>query len=576
MRKLTLVQRFTLLCLVALAVFGTASGWLVASTLEEDMLHRSNHITASIIAQEVRNEFKAENLRAPKTGADYESFTQEVKHLSLGPDVERVKIWNRDGVVVWADDRRLVGERFSDNPGLAGALAGKVMAEVSTREEPEQELEREFGQLLELYVPVRFGPRADVEVVFEVYQDIEHLYAEIAGEQRKIWLYTGAGFSLLFLVLIGIMKGASNRIQRQTGEIVRSEEKYRSLVESAQDGIVSIDCQGKIVLFNRAAEGVFGYSAGELMRKTVSRLMPERYRPRHEAAMERYFRTGETTIMRKTVEMEGRRKNGQDFPAELTLTASGKGEESLVTAVIRDISERKAMQTELIEGEKRATVALVAGSIGHELKNVATALLGYAGFLKESPGDRELAEESAGVFDRETQRLTIHAANLLALSKPQAPEKKPVSVECLLDRVTEVLRTSGVLKAFTIKKEYTESLPEVPGDAMQLEQVIRNLEINAAHAMKDKGTLTIRTRFSRQRDYIEFDVADTGSGIPEDKMDQIFLPFYTTKKEGEGTGLGMWVVKQVIEQHGGYVRLKSEPGYGTTMTIGLPVPPDGA
>lgn len=151
-------------------------------------------------------------------------------------------------------------------------------------------------------------------------------------------------------MLIGIVKEASNRIQRQTGEIVRSEEKHRSLVESAQDGIVSIDCRGKIVLFNRAAEDIFGYSAGELVGKTVSCLMPERYRARHEAAMERYFRTGETTIMRKTVEMEGRRRNAQNFPVELTLTAGGQGEESLVTAVLRDITERKAMQTELIEG----------------------------------------------------------------------------------------------------------------------------------------------------------------------------------------------------------------------------------
>lgn len=164
MKNLTLVQRFTLLCLVALAVFGTALGWLVTSTLEEDMLHRSHHITASIIVQEVGNEFKVEDLREPKTGADYEAFTQKVNHLSLGPGVERVKVWNKDGVIIWADDRRLVGERFSDNPGLTGAFAGEVMAELSTLEEPEQELEREFSRLLELYVPVRFGPGAEIEV----------------------------------------------------------------------------------------------------------------------------------------------------------------------------------------------------------------------------------------------------------------------------------------------------------------------------------------------------------------------------------------------------------------------------
>lgn len=122
---------------------------------------------------------------------------------------------------------------------------------------------------------------------------------------------------------------------------------------------------------------------------------------------------------------------------------------------------------------------------------------------------------------------------------------------------------------YTIVKEYSEGLPPVLGDEMLLEQVIRNLEINAAHAMGNQGTLILSTRFSEGKSHVEFSITDTGHGIPDDKRDQIFLPFYTTKEKGRGTGLGMYIVKQIVEQHKGYIQLKSEVGVGTSVTIGL-------
>jgi signal transduction histidine kinase len=124
---------------------------------------------------------------------------------------------------------------------------------------------------------------------------------------------------------------------------------------------------------------------------------------------------------------------------------------------------------------------------------------------------------------------------------------------------------------YSIVKEYSENLPLVLGDEMLLEQVIRNLEINAAHAMGDQGTLTLNTRASEDKSFVEFSITDTGHGIPDDQRDQIFLPFYTTKEKGKGTGLGMYIVKQIVEQHKGYIQLKSDIGVGTSITIGLPV-----
>ncbi len=306
------------------------------------------------------------------------------------------------------------------------------------------------------------------------------------------------------------------------------------------------------------------------MGQSLTTLMPKQYRAKHQAGLSRFFKTGEPTVIGKTVEMEGQRRDGRSFPLELSLMVSGEAANRIVTGILRDISERKAMQAQLIEGEKQATVSLVAGSIGHELNNIVTALMGFSDLLREDPGNEPLAQESAEVFGKESQRLKVHAQNLLALSKPQKLEIKPTSMNSLLDKVTELLSVSGLLKAFTIAKEYSEELPHVLGDEMQLEQVIRNLEINAAHAMGNKGVLTLSTRFSKDKSSVEFCVSDTGHGIAEDKRDQIFLPFYTTKEKGKGTGLGMYIVKQIVEQHKGYIYLKSKVGAGTSVTIGLP------
>lgn len=571
MRKMTLIQRFSLLCLVALVLFGIVFGWIVTTSLEHNMLMRSNQITVSIILEEVRNEFVADDLITPKIGSDYDAFTKRVKHLSFGPNIERIKIWNKDKVVVWSDNKKLVGQRFPDNKDLDEALSGKTVSGISQLRKPEHKFERQFERLLELYIPIRFEPQGDIVAVFEIYQNLDPLYVDISYQKQIVWTSTILGFAFLYVTLFGIVWRASRRIEAQTKEIVRSEERYRSLVQSAQDGIISIDRNGKVILFNKAAEQIFGYSAEEVMGQDLSILMPEQYRAKYQAGVSRFFETGEATNIGKTIELEGLRRDGQVFPMELSLSASGEADSLIVTGILKDISERKAIQEQLINAEKQALVSVIAGSIGHELNNIVTGLMGYAELLMMKPDDRELAQKSAEIFSRQAQRLKLHAQNLLSLSKPPEPKMKLIDINSLLDDVTEMLFVSGVLKMYTIVKEYSEDLPQVLGDEMLLEQVIRNLEINAAHAMGNQGILTLRTGLSEDKSYVEFSIKDTGHGIPDDRRHQIFLPFYTTKEKGKGTGLGMYIVKQIVEQHKGYIKLESEVGVGTTVTVGLPL-----
>ncbi len=534
------------------------------------MFERSKQETASIVSEEVWKEFVSADLITTKVRLDYKDFSVKMKHLSFGPNAERVKVWNKDGIVLWSDEKRLVGQRFLDNNELNEALKGKIVSKMRKLEKTEQVFEQSYKRLLELYVPIRFADQKDIQIVFEVYKNLDPLYIDISHQKLIIWTSTILGFIFLYLLLFGIVWHASKRIAAQNEKITQSEVRYRSLVQSAKDGIISIDQNGRVILINSAAEQIFGYTTDEIMGQLLTALIPEKYREKHQSKLISFFEKGETTIIRRTIEIEGLRKNGHVFPLELSLSVS-QGENFIVTGIIRDISERKVIQEQLLNAEKQASVEIIAGSIGHEINNINTSLIGYSELLMGDPDDNEIAKECAKIFSSQAQRLKLHSNNLLSLSKPRKPEMKPIALNSFIDKVTEMLFVSGVLKTYSIVKEYSEGIPPIWGDEMLLEQVIRNLEINAAHAMGTQGILKLKTGFSEGKSHIEFSIVDTGHGISNDKRHQIFLPFYTTKEKGKGTGLGMYIVKQIVDRHNGYINLESKIGIGTNVTIGLPI-----
>lgn len=568
---MTLLQRFSLVNLLIMVILGSIFGHIVTFSMELNMLQRSREITAAFVHSEIIKEFDPNEILSPASGDYYEKLSSKVRHLNLGADVVRIKIWNYDMAVVWSDDRSLIGRKFSNNEELAQALNGKIVSDISSLEKYHEDSSQKHQRFMELYIPVRFPGENEIGTVFELYKNLDSLYLDITYHKRMVWIWIIGGFSFLYMVLFGIVWNASKQLEKQNRNLIQSEEQYRSLVESAQDGIISIDRFGKVVLFNKAAQRIFGYAANEIIGHDVMILLPEKYRQAHATGMTRYFDTLETAIIGQQVEYEGLRKSGEIFPMELSLSCSRESDNTIVTGIIRDISERRAIQAQLIEAEKQSTVSIISGSIGHELNNAISGLMGYSELLMMRPDDSEVAKKCAEIVSSQSQRLKMHAHNLLSLSKPREPEMKAVNINHVIARVTELLFESGVLKLFTISKNIDSALPPVLGDEILLEQVIRNLEINAAHAMGHRGILTLGTMISKDGGHVEFSVSDTGHGIPNDKRSQIFLPFYTTKEKGKGTGLGMYIVKQIVDQHKGYIEIDSIEGKGTTVMIGIPI-----
>ncbi|NOY85987.1 MAG: PAS domain S-box protein [Deltaproteobacteria bacterium] len=534
------------------------------------MRERAKELAASFVQHEIVSKMTGYDLITPKKGAEYDRFTKLVESIHFGLDVKQVKFWNSDYEVVWSYDRSIVGKKFPDQPPLKKALHGEISTKIDTYKN-EEGYERGLGQLLEMYIPIVFPGDKKIRVVVETYQGLSVLTNDIGRQKKDIWMLTGAGFGLLSILLFGIFKSGTDRIAAQTRTITQSEEKYRNLVQSARDAIITVDHEGRIIMFNRAAEMIFDRDAKTVLGNSVEVLIPEKFRDAHRTGMERFFLSGESTVEGATLDLTGLKSTGEEFYVEVSLSASMEGDKRIVAAILRDVTERKIIQDQLIESEKQAFVTIVASSIGHELNNILAGLRGYSQMLLERTYDKEYVRKCAEIFNVQTERLASHANNLLSIGKPREPVMVPVEINRIIENVTEMLTISGILKMYTIEKNYSDRLPKIQGDSYLLEQVIRNLEINAAHAMVSGGILKLSSRLSNEGSHVEFTVADTGHGIAEDRRQLIFLPFFTTKKNGKGTGLGMFIIEKIVEQHKGYINLDSHVGVGTAITIGLPV-----
>ncbi|MHB8766419.1 MAG: PAS domain S-box protein, partial [Deferrisomatales bacterium] len=362
---MSLLQRFGLACFAAVVLFGLGFGWVTTRALERHELARSREFTAAFVVEEVRKEFRPEELTEPLVGVAHEAFRERLATRTLGPNVVRVKVWAPDGTVLWSDEPSLVGQRFPQNDDLARAVGGQVVAELSHLDRAENASESTHGRLLELYVPVRFEGVAGVHAVFEVYQSLEPLYRDVARQRRLVWTATAVGLGGLYAALFGIVWGASRRLDARTQELARSEDRYRSLVESARDAVVSVDRKGGVVLFNRAAERVFGCDAAEGARLRFLDLVALPHRVVVGNAVDELL-TGHAKSVSPRLEVQARRCDGQGFPAEFSLSSSGAGTGRLVTAIVRDLTEREAMHNRLVQAERQATVSVMASSIGHE------------------------------------------------------------------------------------------------------------------------------------------------------------------------------------------------------------------
>ncbi len=407
---------------------------------------------------------------------------------------------------------------------------------------------------------------------------IEMRLVRLDGRQVPVYSagspITGAGSSSILVVL-------SDLTERE-----RSMDLLRSVLESVNDAILTIDKLGIVQSANPATERLFGYTMTEVVGENIRMLMPEPYRGEHDSYIANYLRTGVAKVIGIGREVEGRRKDGTIFPLELTVTEFRLDGERHFTGVVRDISARRQLEAQFRQAQKMEAIGRLAGGVAHDFNNLLTVINGYGDLmLMELPEGDTLREPVAAILDA-GERAARLTQQLLAFSRKAIVAPKILDLNDLVAESAKlVCRLIG--EDIVVAVALAPALARIKADPGQIEQVIMNLVVNARDAMPNGGRLTIETRNVtlgaedltgdpdlKPGPYARLTVTDTGCGMPDEVRAKIFEPFFTTKEVGKGTGLGLAVVHGVVKLCGGQIGVESQVGVGTAFQLHFPAAPE--
>jgi len=364
--------------------------------------------------------------------------------------------------------------------------------------------------------------------------------------------------------------------------------KLRGILESAVTAIITIDHRGLIETVNPATERLFGYASQELVGQNVKVLMPEPYRAEHDGYLANYARTRVKKIIGIGREVSGRRKDGTTFPLHLSVSEFEADGRRYFTGIIHDISDRKHVEDELRESERRLAqsqkmeaVGQLTGGIAHDFNNLLLVITGNLELLEPRLLDDESrallkdAQDAAALGSKLTDQL-------LTFARRRHMDAQVIHLNELVVSVTDMLRrTLG--EHITLSTSLAREVWATRADPGQFQSAIVNMAVNARDAMAQGGRLVVETRnmvFDEQHadfhselqagEYVQLSISDTGTGMPPEVRDRVFEPFFTTKEKGRGTGLGLPMVYGFVKQSGGHVTIYSEVGHGTTINLYLP------
>jgi len=233
----------------------------------------------------------------------------------------------------------------------------------------------------------------------------------------------------------------------------------------------------------------------------------------------------------------------------------------------------KMMESRLVQAGKVAALGQLSAGIAHELKQPLTGILGFAEDALEETKDNEAATESINVITREAERMRKIVDGIRKFSRSSGTEKNDIDIDGIIEDALLLLSKQLANNNIVLKRTLGEDLPQVHGNASQLQQVFVNMTSNAKDALEEQGggDLTVKSELSQDGKYVEVSFQDTGCGMPQEVIEKLSEPFFTTKGADKGTGLGTSISFTIIKEHGGNIDIKSVVGTGTTITISIPI-----
>lgn len=400
-----------------------------------------------------------------------------------------------------------------------------------------------------------------------------NVYQSFLLSPLSIWL-------VIFLLSLGIFILNKGQYERKKTESIRN--KLAAIVDSSNDGIISKNLDGIITSWNKGAEHIFGYTEKEMIGHPISVLFPE---DRRNEEIE-ILRQVTNDVKVEHFETTRKRQDGKLINVSVTISPLKDNNNKVIGAskIVRDVTENKRLEKQLRQSQKMSAIGQLSGGIAHDFNNLLGIIIGNLDLLERNIAGNEEALKRTQVALKAATRGADLTKRLLTFSRQQSLAPKAVDLNLSVHNLTEM--ASQILgNNIKIITDLDTTLPPVFADITELESALLNLIVNARDAMPNGGKLVISTKLRNIDDqypsvqinempsgsYAAISVTDTGSGIPADVLEHVYEPFFTTKERGKGTGMGLSMVYGFAKQSGGTVKIYSEVGHGTTVTIYLPI-----
>lgn len=352
-------------------------------------------------------------------------------------------------------------------------------------------------------------------------------------------------------------------------ELEDSEARYKDLVEQSPLMIHSVNTDRYFLDVNKTELAILGYTIEEMRGKRIEDITPEEFKEDVKGHIERVIREGRSRVEAQFIAKDGRR-------IDIEISATGlydsvTGEFVRTRAFVRDITEIKRLQSELVNSEKLALIGKMSSTIAHELRNPLVPIGGFARLLYKKLEQEATLRKYTDVIIKEIDRMEILLHDILYFTKEIKPEFQSANLNEIINDLLYFYNETFTDKNIELHVHLSPDISLIPLDRSKIRQALINIFSNAVDAMPDGGRLTVESIEKEKEDkhYIVVTIKDSGPGIPEDIKKKIFEPFYTTKIHG--LGLGLTLTKNVVESHGGEIEVESAEGRGTTFIISLPV-----
>jgi len=563
MKKLSLIQRFSITSVITMILVGLAFGHLLNNIIKKDMLQHSVQEAKLIINENVIKHFTPSDLQSPKNGLDYDKFSNHIHHLSLGPFIHKIKIWNKDMVVVWFNDRNLVGKQFINNKELKRALAGKEIWSIKKRSKIINKYRSNIdsNQLLEIYVPIRFNPEGAIDAVVEVYQNIDPIYAAIFQRNRYVWFWTILSFTSVYVILFGIVWNASRKINIQTNEIEQSRHDWENTFNTITDMITVHDNNYNVIRANKAAEKFL--KLPDLFKNKVAKCFKYYHgtaKPPEGCPSCACYKSGKPA----TFELYEPHL-GKDIEIRALPRLDSKKQIVGLIHVVRDISQRKQREIQLETSRS-------------ELRNLTAHLL--------SVREEERLHVAREIHDELAQTLTILNMELLNLDS-KLP-KSSTSLHEITDSMAKAINSS----INTVRKISSDLRPKLLDD-LGLQAAIKW----HAKKLKDHGGIECNTSLDFSENHINKTHAITVFRIVQEAVTNVVRHANATRVEvtlkeysdnllininDNGTGitkeqisspgsLGLIGLRERVRLCKGKIKISGAPDQGTTVSVSIPL-----